>query len=123
MKQEFVKPWTDALRSGEYQQATGVLKRVEPEDGELVVKGFCCLGVLCDINKDAVGGEWNDKGSFIVKDDRATVFLSPHIQRLTEMRTIVGGIPDIQKTLTSMNDNGKSFDEIADFIDANWEKL
>lgn len=36
-----------ALRSGEYQQAQGALRRIE-EDGSA---GFCCLGVACDITE------------------------------------------------------------------------
>lgn len=37
--------WLTALRSGEYKQVEGYLKR-EREDGEV---GYCCLGVLCDV--------------------------------------------------------------------------
>lgn len=40
MKPEIKKLWTDALRSGKYQQGTGYLNR----DGKL-----CCLGVLCEL--------------------------------------------------------------------------
>lgn len=42
--------WVEALRSGEYPQATGVLAEV---DGDRVV-GYCCLGVLCELAKDEV---------------------------------------------------------------------
>lgn len=35
---ERLRLWTDALRSGKYQQATGKLKGDE---------GYCCLGVAC----------------------------------------------------------------------------
>lgn len=37
---EVIKKWVDALRSGEYKQTDGALRK---EDG------FCCLGVLCDL--------------------------------------------------------------------------
>lgn len=39
------KLWTDALRSGEYQQGKGCLCHV-PEQG---VPTFCCLGVACEV--------------------------------------------------------------------------
>lgn len=38
MNQELKAKWVAALRSGEYQQATGALK---------VLDGYCCLGVFC----------------------------------------------------------------------------
>ena len=40
----------DALESGNWQQGQGFLQRVE--------NTFCCLGVLCDITKERVGGVW-----------------------------------------------------------------
>lgn len=39
-KVEFYR-WVDALRSGKYEQTTGVL-----QDS----KGYCCLGVACKVN-------------------------------------------------------------------------
>lgn len=40
MKPDIAKKWTEALRSGEYEQCTLQLKKGE---------GFCCLGVLTDL--------------------------------------------------------------------------
>lgn len=40
LKPEIKQKWIKALRSGEYQQTKGRLKRDD---------GFCCLGVLCDV--------------------------------------------------------------------------
>lgn len=45
MNRQNMETWIKALESGNYSQARRVL-----HDGE----GFCCLGVLCDIN----GVEW-----------------------------------------------------------------
>jgi hypothetical protein len=39
------------------------------------------------------------------------------------MKTTVGKFGSNGKTLTVMNDNGKSFEEIADLIENNWKKL
>lgn len=42
--------WIDALRSGEYSQSQNTLRDK---------KGFCCLGVLCDLyQKETGNGEW-----------------------------------------------------------------
>lgn len=45
MNPEIKAQWVAALRSGEYQQTTGVLAK-ETSDGSLE---YCCLGVLCDL--------------------------------------------------------------------------
>lgn len=42
LKPEVKKLWTDALRSGKYEQCTGQLTEIR-EDGS---KAHCCLGVL-----------------------------------------------------------------------------
>ena len=44
MNPEIKTLWLTALRSGEYKQATGYLKR---DTGDGV--GYCCLGVLCEV--------------------------------------------------------------------------
>lgn len=46
--------WLQALRSGQYTQGTGALKRpaLLPEErieGDNPAERFCCLGVLCDV--------------------------------------------------------------------------
>ena len=45
-----LEEWANALRSGKYKQGTGLLR--DHEDN------FCPLGVLCDINKEVTGEEW-----------------------------------------------------------------
>lgn len=47
MERTLKEKWIAALRSGDYEQASGVLQKLEPESGDTV--GFCCLGVLVDI--------------------------------------------------------------------------
>lgn len=44
-QRRFMRRWITALRSGEYQQAIGVLREID-EDG---VTRHCCLGVACDL--------------------------------------------------------------------------
>lgn len=50
MNPEVKAMWLDALRSGEYEQT---FSRLRDE------KGYCCLGVLCDLHAQTTGGEWN----------------------------------------------------------------
>lgn len=126
MKQEFVKPWTDALRSGKYKQTTGVLQRNERSTRGA---GFCCLGVLCDVLKDHenVKGEWvENQTRYEFRYDRNQQSTSAGLPRpvleLTGIKQSLGRI-DNKNFLAYLNDDGKTFDEIADIIDANWEKL
>jgi hypothetical protein len=53
MNPEIKAKWVAALRSGQYMQIKGKLT-----DG----KGFCCLGVLCDIHAHETGGTWETLG-------------------------------------------------------------
>jgi hypothetical protein len=53
---EIKKAWTEALRSGKYQQGHGALRTLT-SDG---VWRYCCLGVLYEV----CGGEWKiEQGS------------------------------------------------------------
>jgi hypothetical protein len=115
---EFKTHWVAALRSGKYKQATDVLKSTSG--------GFCCLGVACDIN----GVEWETD-------------YNPHID-YPRIQTVNGGVympyeedlpEDVYSVLfqeliprqdvyvavylSVMNDGGRSFSEIADWIEEN----
>lgn len=46
MKTDIKELWTTALRSGDYKQAAGRLYASE-------IKGYCCLGVLCELAVEA----------------------------------------------------------------------
>lgn len=102
------KLWTDALRSGEYQQCTGVLRDAD--------QGFCCLGVACDVAvKHGVemlvsirGGnyEYDDSWSSLPTKARAWLGLGDELS-----------VDRIIHTLIDMNDKGAGFGEIASLID------
>lgn len=97
MDAELKRKWVEALRSGEYEQ--GRLK--------LNSHGrYCCLGVLCDV----AGLKWlrcSELG-FIPAGDH----IHQHLVRF--------GIANESSDLVDMNDNqGKTFAEIADYIEAN----
>jgi len=92
--------WVEALRSGEYPQAKGWLR-----SNGLSGLGFCCLGVLCDL-RSPTGWE-EENGSFMGEHD----FPPPVVA------TWAGLNFEQQKVVAEMNDNGKSFAEIADYIE------
>ena len=48
MNPEIKAKWVAALRSGQYQQGKGYLKRWDADD---LTPSHCCLGVLCEIAK------------------------------------------------------------------------
>jgi hypothetical protein len=138
MDVEIKDRWTTALRSGDYAQTTGVLN-----DGD----GFCCLGVLCEIaEKDQVVIRIDaDPGTrYVSKVDsedasrmllpRAVVSWSgmPGVEGNEEFKIKEEDVPESVKgsdalwgarsseyttTLTALNDNGASFDEIATVIE------
>lgn len=119
MKKEIADKWVAALRSGKYKQGEGFLRKGENE--------FCCLGVLCDINQDV--GQWeqiNGNNYFTTEDDHdgidteLTNYLRDHfdIGNVSEERLI-----RMNDATNEFKDNKHSFEEIADYIEANWEKL
>lgn len=55
MKAEIKQLWIAALRSGEYQQGIGALRKVD-SNGTI---HHCCLGVLCDLHRIETGGHWD----------------------------------------------------------------
>lgn len=79
MKPEIQKLWSDALRSGEFQQATGTLTRtaspnwVDDTTGNVpeATIGSCCLGVACELAiKDEVISKTKE-----TRDDGETVYI------------------------------------------------
>lgn len=97
MTKEQKKIWVDALRSGKYQQGRGCLKQ-ENDDGTF---SYCCLGVA---------NEELDLGSY------ARTYISIPSNSDIENHISYG----TQRKLWVMNDrDGKSFAEIADWIEEN----
>lgn len=100
MDPELKRKWVEALRSGKYRQC-----RNELYDGN---GGFCCLGVAQHIFTGKLPPKrWNES------DGRPT---PPALDRL---RDNGNGSGNVLTTLAHMNDHGKTFPEIADWIEAN----
>lgn len=120
MNPERKAEWTAALRSGEYKQTNGFLHRRG---------GFCCLGVACDLwNKETGKGEWkpfSDCRDFVIQDeryaleDRYSAFPPNEVTNWLGVPYTEGYRPPSFLTLANMNDSGKTFLEIADWIEEN----
>lgn len=105
MKTKVKKIWTDALRSGKYQQNLMSLRGGEGT--------YCVLGVLTKeyldyhhISEDDF--EW-EIGEYLSAGVLAWAGLD------LENDSIF--IDELHESLSTMNDQGKSFEELADIID------
>ncbi len=102
MKAEWKAKWCEALRSHSFPQGTGELRsRTDTKEY------FCCLGVLRYLI-DPESSLENDEGQY-----------------LHELHCEISGLQpgtsygDEQGCLTRMNDSGRTFHEIADYIEKN----
>lgn len=113
------KKWLEALRSGDYKQGKRYLNQGNEK--------FCCLGVLCEVmglKKKEIGN-----GRFAYSENGTTwseeVIPNNKAMQLAGLRGFEGQpeIPGPVKALTFYNDEGgKTFEEIADIIEANADK-
>lgn len=104
------KALVKVLRSDKYTQARGHLHN--PETG-----GFCCLGVACDISKL---GKWDGVEYVVGDSDRNTAILPDAVRDWLGFRDHTGvyyGNWGRRQSLAFENDNGASFDQIADIIE------
>jgi hypothetical protein len=88
--------WVAALRSGEYKQTR---KRL------FSGKGYCCLGVFCT----AVEGIKLKRSEVCDADEESPSF--GHYERI---KSLIG---DHKFELVRLNDDGKSFAEISEYIE------
>lgn len=103
MKAEIRQRWLEALRSEKYSQGRNLLR----QEGN----AFCCLGVLCDL-VDPDG--WRFEEGLGRYDHSGYVGHLPGA-----VGAVAGLVGDQCFTLMGMNDNGQSFAQIADWIEAN----
>jgi hypothetical protein len=144
MKQNIMKRWIKALRSGKYKQGQGTLKQYNSK-GQA---HHCCLGVLCELynqemkknkkkilpekicNKDFAYGYTK----FGNKLDDLPVEVRKWAGMKNSMGEFYGAKPEItwfgdykvekiKESLADLNDNGKKFKTIANIIEKNWEVL
>jgi len=138
VKQSIKDEWLAALRSGKYEQGRYRL-RTENQ--------YCCLGVLCDILKEKVDGEWvrcvepplgNSENTLEGCDHQLDNGQEQWCFRIGKQETTTGGalpkevakhvgLPTDNLTimflphfsLSDLNDSGASFEKIAEAIEKN----
>lgn len=111
--------WVRALRSGEYKQTTRVLHNIQEN-------AFCCLGVLCELAVQNKVCDKIDSGGVVTMYAYTSHNTLPHsVMNWADMKSIEGYFPiEINlPCLTKLNDDGKSFAEIADIIENNYKAL
>jgi len=101
MKAEIRQQWIEALRGGSYTQGRNFLRTSDDH--------FCCLGVLCDLV---------DRRAWQRERDRYA-----HNGYIGHLPGSISAVTDLNSdqafTLMGMNDNGQSFGQIANWIEAN----
>lgn len=119
---EHREQWVEALLSGKYPQGKSKLKS-GPR--------YCCLGVACEISGL---GEWSTYDSYIVGAERSPSVLPQAVADwlgLYDRQASYYDFPPVhgavgvlrQRALTSDNDNGANFEEIAAIIESEPEGM
>lgn len=109
--------WIQALRSDHYKQGRGQLRKGNT---------FCALGVLCDVVKPQ---GWAKNGFGVWAHDGQGTALSRDFAVELGMRVAQDGTRMVHPgvdgvSFAHMNDRqAKSFADIADLIEANWETI
>ncbi len=108
---EHRKLWVEALRSGKYQQTTSQLR---------LSGRYCCLGVACDLSGV---GAWEFNNYIVTNDDEEDTTLPDGVKDWLGLSTNGGRFDNGKRSeedssLWGLNDNGTTFAEIADIIEA-----
>lgn len=107
MNSEMKANWLKALRSGEYEQCKGRLR---------LGNGYCCVGVLCNISGQ---GKWME--GQILRNLQEYVYLGKRISYPIGPKLIDNVA--VNDAIVNMNDGGKSFAEIADYLETNLQTV
>lgn len=109
-RRELRLKWIRALLSGDYTQAQGRLKE---QRSDLSGYNYCCLGVLCDVSNV---GTWVRTAYCTADEKNGTLMALPLslIEALNMDRLL-------ESTLIDRNDNGHSFEQIAEYLIEIWD--
>lgn len=105
-----IKQWVKALRSGDYKQGVGGLCSVDASGAH-----YCCLGVLAEV----LGGEdiwWYSGDETLSYTDELGVEHAGYLSNAQEADLRCFNLK--MTALMGKNDDGESFDEIADHIES-----
>lgn len=117
MKQEIKQLFVEALRSGRFEKGTGrIVNRVYGADGAARTV-YCASGVLCALAAEAgVVRNVNDR-HYRDDTDTAWIYIAPDsVLRWAGIEGSTYSNPTTAKLIT-LNDNGASFEEIADVVE------
>lgn len=132
MKEKVKDLWVEALRSGKYEQTTGFLKKGN---------GYCCLGVLCDVyakTQKKKGFQKSSSQLYHLKNvynfDNKRAGLPDRVIKwaginangkiiISENSEIISQNNTISYLMMLNDRDGKTFDEIATFVEKNWREI
>ena len=130
MRKEVAKKWVKALRSGKYKQGQMYLKQFY-DNGKTE---HCCLGVLCELYNDEMKKNHKKMLSTKIRNKNSGTDCVTFNNKEGELPKIVmkwSGVKDSigrystddTGSLADMNDTGKTFKTISNFIEKNVENL
>ena len=108
IQRKSVKLWLEALRSGKYKQGRGSLKEGNK---------YCCLGVACDLYNKTHKVKV-DFVNYTSDDQQPNTGLPPVVMKWLGLNCPEGRLEN-NHYLSTENDNGASFNKIADIIESN----
>lgn len=121
MNQDIKEKWVENLLSGKYKQGKECLR--------LDNNTFCCLGVLCNLYIEENKKEWSINTDGIYSFESEVGCLSDTVLEWAGLPTVsplcsgifrdLVHIDKLETNLAEINDNGRSFDEIAEIIKEN----
>ena len=133
MRKEVAKKWVKALRSGKYKQGQMYLKQFY-DNGKTE---HCCLGVLCELYNDEMKKNhkkmlstkirWKNNVTDCVTFNNKEGELPKIVMKWADISDSIGryaGRYAVEYcSLADMNDRGKTFKTISNFIEKNVENL
>lgn len=111
------KKWVEALRSGQYSQVRSYLH---------TEKGYCCLGIACELYQEEIGDLTieMDKAGLTRYNSHDSV-LPQKVRKWLGLKGTTGGYTKYDDhllhdyhSLSGANDQGASFEDIADIIES-----
>ena len=115
---ENVQAWVEALRSGDYAQGTGYLRRRDDT--------YCCLGVACElaVNAGVIPAPTLGNATYFYGKSGDYAGLPDEVREWLGIEGALGQYTENGcGTLAHDNDNGVTFEDIAAFIENNFERL
>ncbi len=119
MRKDIGQRWVTLLRSGKFRQARGGLHDRRTDS-------FCCLGVLCElaVADGVILPKHPSPGTNYSAYVNSTGLLPEAVRDWAGAKDYSPALAgDAAPSLAGLNDDGVSFDEIADLIEANVDVL